>query len=459
MAEDAAAKRAEADERSGEAEIGAKARGNAERPWAVLTFLRTYPAFTWLWVGQMVSRLGDSIDAIAFVWLVLELTGSTLLMGTLLVVNMLPSILLNPVAGVWIDRLPRRPVIVISDAARAVTTGLVAALYLAGLLEVWHLYVVTTLNSIFEAFAVPARVAVIAQVVSGEDLVSANSLTSLSSSLASLFGLLLAAPLFKLLGIAGAIGLDAATFLFAALTALTASIPEIPTVSAGQEGGRTTLTGALTSFWSDLREGMHLVITQRVILYLIILAGLANFAFGPLEVLMPVYVREVLKMDVGQLSQVYLAFSLGALASGLLTMRVARKWPEAVLVLVGLGLMGTGYAFLYFARSFLVTLGLITLMGIGQAPAQAGLRTAVQRRTPPAVLGRVAGLLGTFSLSATPLSLALTGAVAEAVAAPVIFGAFGLLVLVLTVLILSRPVFGLFQTCKPGAILWKKSSG
>lgn len=441
-----------------------------------IAFLRAYPAFTRLWLGQLVSRFGDALDAVAFIWLVLELTGSTLLVGTLMVVNMLPSILLNPFTGVWVDRVRRRPLMIASDAARALTTGLVAVLYITRHLEVWHLYVVTALNSVFEALAVPARMAVIPQVVPPKDLVSANSLNSLSSSFASLFGLLLAAPVFQFLGIAWAIGVDAATFLFAALTAAGAAIPELlrasdphcdrkdaatrPPSTARRDGDKATVpAGAVVSFFRELREGLQLVATQRVILYLIVLAGLVNFAVGPIEVLMPVHVKRVLGMDVEQLSQVYLAFSAGALASGFLTMRVARGWPEAVLVLVGLGMMGTGYAGLYFGRNFPVTLGLMLVMGLGQAPAQAGLQTAVQRRTPPELMGRVAGLLNTFALAALPLSLAVTGAVAEVVATPVVFGGLGLLVLVATGLILTRPVFGLGRIGRPGTVLWKRSSG
>lgn len=464
---------------AGTAAAQGAAKGGEAKPLTGIAFLRAYPAFSRLWLGQLVSRFGDALDAVAFIWLVLELTGSTLLVGTLMVVNMLPSILLNPFTGVWVDRVRRRPLIIVSDAARAFTTGLVAVLYITGHLDVWHLYVVTALNSVFEALAVPARMAVIPQVVPPQDLVSANSLNSLSSSFASLFGLLMAAPVFQFLGIAGAVGVDAATFLFAALTAAGATIPELPRASdphagpqdaparppsaAGPdrpEGNKAIpLAGAVVSFFHELREGLKLVATQRVILYLIILAGLVNFAVGPIEVLMPVHVRKVLGMDVEQLSQVYLAFSAGTLASGFLTMRVARGWPEAVLVLVGLGMMGTGYAGLYFGRNFTVTLGLMLVMGLGQAPAQAGLQTAVQRRTPPEVMGRVAGLLNTFALAALPLSLAVTGAVAEVVATPVVFGALGLLVLVATGLILTRPVFGLAQIGRRGITRWKKSNG
>ncbi|MBE3582694.1 MAG: MFS transporter [Limnochordaceae bacterium] len=417
------------------------AQGNASR--AGMAMLRAYPMFTRLWVGQLVSRLGDALDSVAFIWVVLELTGSTLLMGTVMVVNMLPSIMLSPVAGVWVDRWRRRTVMIACDLARAVTTAAIAWLYVVHQLEVWHLFVVTAVNSSLEAFSQPARAAAMPLLVEEQDWVTANSLESVASSMASLFGLVLAAPIFAWLGIAWAIGVDAATFLFAGLTAVVTAIPELQRAGSERVGQATSATGGrrgpLITFLRELAVGVHLVWAHRVLAYLILLAGISNFALGPLNVLMPVYVKQELGLGVEQLTNVYIGFTVGMLVSGYLVGRWAKRWSERELLWLGLGIVGAGYAALYWGYRLGLVVGLAVVIGSGVPPAQAGLQTLVQKNTPNEMMGRVSALMGSLMLAAMPLSMAVAGAVAEWVAVRVVFGVLGLLVLLVAGVILTRP--------------------
>ena len=114
--------------------------------------------YTMFLTSNFISRFGDSLDSIAYGWMVYMLTGSKLLLGTLFAVNAIPSIIISPFAGVLVDRLPKKKVIVIEDFLRGVTVCLTASLFGLGLLRPWHLFLFTILNSTFEAFTKPAGI-------------------------------------------------------------------------------------------------------------------------------------------------------------------------------------------------------------------------------------------------------------------------------------------------------------
>src|SRR5690554_1997067 len=151
-------------------------------------------------------------------WIILELTGSSLMMGTLVVVNVLPSILIGPFAGVLVDRWSRKRVMIVADVGRGLVTLTLAALWFLGVLPVWALFVATFVNSVFEVFALPARRAVVPLLVGKENLVPANAIYSFGENLASLFGLVAAGVVVASAGILAAIVVDGVTFLFSALT-------------------------------------------------------------------------------------------------------------------------------------------------------------------------------------------------------------------------------------------------
>lgn len=117
--------------------------------------IRPYMQFM---LSKVVSRFGDSIDSIAYSWMVYILTGSKVLMGTLLAVNFLPSIFLGLFAGALVDRMSLKKVIVITNTGRGLFVGITALLFGLGQLEVWHLFVITILNSLLECFTIPAEV-------------------------------------------------------------------------------------------------------------------------------------------------------------------------------------------------------------------------------------------------------------------------------------------------------------
>ena len=210
----------------------------------------TNRSFLLLWSGQIVSRLGDSLFTVALAWWVLQKTGSATVMGVVLICSTIPMILCLLFGGVAVDRFPRVRLMLASDLLRAGVTVLIAALAFLQWLELWHIFVLSAIFGIVDAFFSPAYTALIPDLVPSELLPSANSLRSISTQAAQFIGPVIAAAIIALGGTSLAFALDGISFaLSAACLGMfpRASVPRLPAEKA---------KGVLL----DMREGISTVL-------------------------------------------------------------------------------------------------------------------------------------------------------------------------------------------------------
>ncbi|MEI0739928.1 MFS transporter [Paenibacillus sp. JTLBN-2024] len=182
------------------------------RPRQGIRALSAHRSYLVMMAAKIISRFGDSVDSIAYSWMVYMLTGSEVLMGTLFAVNFIPGIAFSPFTGVLVDRWSKKRIVIIAGTGRGVMVSLTALLYFTGLLEPWHLFVVTLINSSFECFSTPAEMSLVPRLLPKELLLTGNSLTSSASRTAELGGMAAAGGLIALVGISGTMVVDAATF-------------------------------------------------------------------------------------------------------------------------------------------------------------------------------------------------------------------------------------------------------
>ena len=171
--------------------------------------------FALLWVGGLVSGLGDWFLFIALPFFVYQLTGSALATGGMFIAETLPSILFGSLAGVFVDRWDRRRTMVVSDLSRAVV--LPALLLVRSPESVWIVFVASFVQSSIGQFFGPARSALIPRLVSDDELVAANSLSSISGELTRLIGPVLGGAMLGLFGLASVVLADSTSFLFSAV--------------------------------------------------------------------------------------------------------------------------------------------------------------------------------------------------------------------------------------------------
>src|SRR5438093_588098 len=154
------------------------------RPWSVFSS----GPFRKLWLATMLSLVGDFFSYVAMAWLVLQLTGSSFALGTVLVIQALPRAVLMVVGGALADRLSPRLTMLGSMGLRALAVGPLALLVLTGHVQLWQVYVIAAVFGVVDAFFMPARMSILPAVVPDRELEPGNALLNLTSQAALLVG-------------------------------------------------------------------------------------------------------------------------------------------------------------------------------------------------------------------------------------------------------------------------------
>ncbi|MET3942702.1 DHA3 family macrolide efflux protein-like MFS transporter [Paenibacillus sp. PvP094] len=396
-------------------------------------------------LGKMVARFGDSIDSIAYSWMVYMLTGSKLLMGTLLAVNFLPNILLGLFAGAVVDRISLKKVIVLTNSGRGLLVGVTALLFGMGELQVWHLFVVTILNSLLECFSLPAEMSSVPRLLPQSMLLSGIAMSSSATRLAELAGLALAGALIATVGITWTILMDAGLFALSAVLMSRVVYPSDPSMEEGSTE-KLSSTDAPRSLLSDMIEAFHFMRKHPLLLIGSILFAFVNFCLMPFDVLRTPYVIDILHAGAGGLSLLSGLMVGGMVLSGLWMTHRGSRYRKSVLIISGITMLGLSYAMTAlpaYMSTYQLPLAAIfcLMMGLGIPLATTPLASYLMEVTPAGMLGRVSALQSMLIVSAIPLGSLVAGAAAEVLSTPVLFIAFGILLAVSAISLLLSKTF------------------
>ncbi|MCY3847052.1 MAG: MFS transporter, partial [Acidobacteria bacterium] len=358
-------------------------------------------------------------------FLILELTGSDLAVGTVLMTAAFPRAILMLVGGAVTDRYTPRGVMLASNVCRGLLVALLAALVVTEAVAVWHLYAVALAFGTADAFFFPAFTAIVPRVVSDtEKLAPANGLLQTSANATTLIGPAAGGVVVASLGTAAALGFDVTTFAFSALMLwLIRLVPRAGTAGAVPGAERTRVGAAI-------REGLSYVWQDRGLRALIVAAALIGFASqGPLVVGLTTLADERFAGPTSfgaMISAAGAGAVAGSLGGGVIGARLNRRlalvvvWSVTGLVIAGLG----------FAESVAQAAVLAGVMGAGGAVVNVMLVTWLQSRTEPSLLGRVMSVVMFAAVGLTPLSYAVAGFVAEAHVTAMFVGSGTLVVVV-----------------------------
>jgi DHA3 family macrolide efflux protein-like MFS transporter len=366
--------------------------------------------FLFIWLGQLVSQLGDRMHSIALVWWVLQKTGSAALMGTVLIASSIPAVLLGPIAGSYVDRWNRKAIIVGMDLARGAIVSWIAFLAIRGTLEVWQLLVATAAMAIGSIFFGPAVSATIPNLVRRDEITRANSLSQMVAQGSGILGPAVGGVLVAVLGVGGVFLLNGVSFIISGIAALFVAVP--PTERA--DGERKHIL-------SDLKEGFLFVKGLPTVFGILKVVGVLNFFTAPFAILLPIVVRNVLHRGADALGFLETAISVGFLAaSGILASvkEIRRKHPLIIWGIaaggVCLGLMGVimtypGYLVLMGAIGILIGISNILMISYSQSVV------------PDRMRGRVFGLMTTLSGGLQPVAFGIVGLVADVIPISAVF--------------------------------------
>jgi MFS family permease len=369
----------------------------------------TISSFLWFAIRWM--------EAIVVGWLVLEMTDSPFFVGLVAAVRF-AGWLLTPLAGIIADRIIRRNLLLYSQALGILLVAALLVLLLAGMLEVWHIIVLSLLRGINYALDFPVRNALVVDLVAPNEQLNAVSLNRAATDITSALGPVAGGVLIVLLGYAGAFWLMLALSIMnlVLLFFLNAS------PGSGAKDGDT--------IWSSLKEGLRVCRRDNAMMGVLGLAGVANmFGFPLFHALLPVFAKQVLGVGPAQLGLL-----AGALGAGAFIGSLSLAWK-------GSGAEGSRLLYVSFLFWFMIIilfamvshfwLSLLLLMAIGSGQAVAMITTTafLLHRATPEMRGRVMGIMG---LAIIPLFAGnlVGGAITGWLGAPTalaIFGAAGIL--------------------------------
>jgi MFS family permease len=372
--------------------------------WRHRDFLR-------LWSAQTVSTFGSLITRAALPFLAILVLGATPgQIAALRIADLLPAFVIGLMAGVWIDRLRRRPLMIVADLGRAVVLGLIPVLAFAGRLQLAQLYLIAVIASILTVCFDVAEQSYIPTVVNRAQLVEANSKLVATQAAAEISAFGVAGWLVQLFTAPVAIAIDALTFLVSAAL--------VGTVRAAEPRARAERTTA--SVWREMIEGLSALSANRSLRALALSGAAMQCAFGILGTVYALYALRELGFRPGLLGMVYAVGGISSLAASALVGRLNRWLGIGPAMLGGLLLGSIGtlllpvargsglFALLLLVGQQLIGDGGLTVYGINQISAQQAL-------APDHLLGRVNAGIRVSGLGAMLLGSLLGGVLGQAV--------------------------------------------
>ncbi len=374
------------------------------RPWRLL-FTRD---FGLLWLSQLVSQVGDGISNLALLWFVYSITGSPVKTTIIGLLHTIPPIVLGPVIGVYVDRLPKKFFLIGSNALRAVLIGIIPCAVSTNTFTVNLLYVLVLLDAVAVSMFNPALTSSVPLIVPRTQLTAANALLQSTTSLGIIFGPALSGIGIALFGSQDVLCLNAVTYFVAALCFGLVRLGTLqPSAGPKKTGG---------SAWQDFREGLAFVaIKQRVIVLLVVTAGCYAFGASALTTLFPVFARKLLGLGPVEVGYLWSALGVGLLLMSMILLRFT-EWnlSDRTRIIAGASVASAlAIGVLVWTKDlFLVGLLMIAIGGGMGAftPIAWGI---VQELTPENLVGRVMSLYSAGAMTAAISGISLFGWITE----------------------------------------------
>jgi len=371
------------------------------RPINPFRALQVHRNFRLFWTGQTVSLIGTWMQTVGQGWLALELTNSAFLVGVVSAAGSLPVLLLSLYGGVIADRYSKLRIVVICQALLAAEAAALWWFTWSGRIGIGSLLALTTLNGVISAFEIPARQAMIVELVTREDLVDAIALNSGGFNLARIIGPSIAAIVLAKWGVSACFGINAVSYL-AVLASL--SLVKLPRWSPVEN---------LVSPFEQLKQGFQYIRSNRAVSGMMgVVAVFSIFGFQYLS-MMPVIARDVLRTGAGGYGLLLTFVGIGALTGALSLAGLGARIKRGRLY------NSTAYAYagliVLFSLMRSVHLGAVVLLFLGLAMLINGALSngIIQSVVPDELRGRVIATYIFVYVGFPPIGSFLAGLLAD----------------------------------------------
>ncbi len=383
--------------------------------------------------ATLISRFGDSIDTLAYSWMVYQLTGSASLIASLFAINALPNLVFGMISGVVSNYFHKKKILIICDLGRGLIALITAILYIKGQLNMIELYAFTFMNSTFESIRQPAALVLYKHTVNHHKITHAKSLDNSLKKGVEMVGYGVAGILIALIGIGGVIIIDALTFFICLFIISTLVVKDEYT-----QKDKLTINQSI----KELREGFSYMAQVPIILQMTLFATFFNLMVVPINALQAIYIGDVLKGDTYMMSLFNICILMGVIMGGLLLPILKKRLSGKTLFLMAGILIGLSYMGLSFIHLITYTiiqkicLSLLTfIMGSAIPLINMQLGILLMTKVDKRYLSRVGANVNTFGLCATPLGAFLAGSMTSNIS---ITGLYRICSLILLVFVIGQ---------------------
>ena len=370
--------------------------------------------FRLLWVGQLLSQIGDQCLLIAAITLISNLSASPLAMLIPAISIAIPQLVFGLVGGVMADRWNRKLVMIGSDVLRGLVV--LCILLVNSVQQLWILYLAAAGLALVGVFFYPARNAVIPNVVPCGLLLAANGLIQGSYIIALIVGPVIAGAAVEL-WMPSAIIFDSVTFFVSAMVIAAMSIPKtVPEPSRAAEGNNV---------WEDMKAGIDFIRHHRALSQVLVITAIATLGIGAIVLLAIPHLKAQLEATGLEYGIAMSMLGLGSVLGGLMVNRLSRRLSTSTIVGGMLILAGTAIVAFAFAPNYAVVLASIAVIGMCVVMARGALDTISQALSPDAMRGRVQSAVNMLVVAATAVAEGFSALLGSLIGVQTVFVAAG----------------------------------
>ncbi len=373
--------------------------------------------FALLWAGMLISVAGSQMQLWALFWQIRSLSDQPVAVSGVGVARFLPILLLSLFAGLTADRRNRRRVMLTTQSIMMLTALSLAALTAFGVIQLWHIYLLTALQAAAIAFDTPARQALIPNLLPKQDLPSAFSLNSIAMTTGSIVGPALSGVVIAYAGQQFTYLFNAVSYL--AVIAALIAMGEVPQQAAARISSRGI-------DWAAIRQGIRFILHSPIILSSMLLDFLATF-FSSANTLLPFVAQDILRVGPVEYGWLAGAQSIGGIIAGLALSQRSNLRRQGVILLNAVLVFGAATMVFGISRWFWLTFLSLALIGAADAVSTVLRNTIRQLQTPDALRGRMVSINQIFFMGGPQLGEIEAGLVAQAFGVPaaIITGGLG----------------------------------
>jgi len=379
--------------------------------------------FRFYTAGMVISLIGTWMQTVAQPWLALSLTNSPFLISLIGALQFTPVLLVSLFAGVVIDNFPKKTILMLTQSASLLITGVLAILVWTGRVQFWHILVTATLLGFVNAFDMPTRQSFVVELVGKDDLLNAIGLNSTVFNLSRIIGPALAGVIMATTSIAFCFALNSISFAAVLVSLFFIKPLPLPPRPA-----------ARNKMLSDVFEGLRYIKGSTILVETLLAIAIIS-VFGPnFNVLVPVFAKINLSLHDTGYSFLMSAIGVGSLVGALFVASSSKSGPRRLVLtgaplMIGLFLILTG-----ITRHVAVTAILLAITGLFFVAYAATANSTLQINASDHYRGRVMSLYALVFAGASPLGNLFAGGVSDRFGANVGFMACGTAVLLLTIL-------------------------